>query len=58
MLISHLLHVDLIVFFMRADETHIYDPVRIIDLHNEPVVISFDIEHNPIPLYIQFNVSL
>lgn len=33
---------------MSAHETHVDDPVRVVDLHHEPVVIALDVEDHPI----------
>src|SRR3546814_1159986 len=45
---SHLLHVDRVVLGVRAHETDVNHAVRIVDLHHQPVVVAFDVEHRSV----------
>src|SRR5271157_5003826 len=48
MLMSHLLDINRIVFCMGAYKADVDNSVRIVDLHNQPVVVALDVEHNAV----------
>src|SRR2546427_4923797 len=48
MLMSHLLRVDLVVLSVRADEADVDQPVRVVDLHHESVIVALDVEHHSV----------
>src|SRR5690349_14234743 len=60
---SHLLDVDGVMFRVGAHETDVDHAVGVVGLHNQPVIIALDVEHDPvvprdarIPI-LRFNLS-
>src|SRR5215471_9783912 len=45
-LILDLLHIDSVIFSVCPDESDIEHPVRVVDLHYQPIVVSLDIKHH------------
>jgi hypothetical protein len=43
-------HIDRIILSVCADESDIHDSIRVIDLHDKPVLIPHPIEDDPIAL--------
>src|SRR5258708_6757428 len=41
-----LLHIDFVVFGVRANKSDVDYSVRIVDFYNQPIVVSLDIEHH------------
>src|SRR5258705_2448423 len=45
---SHLLRVDPVVLGVRSHESDVDDPIRIVDLHHQPIVVALDVEHHAV----------
>jgi hypothetical protein len=43
-------HIDCIVLSICADQSYIHHSVRVIDLHDEPILIPRDVKNDPIAL--------
>jgi hypothetical protein len=41
----HLLYIDSVVFSVRTNKADVDDSVLVVDLHDQSIVISFDVEH-------------
>jgi hypothetical protein len=44
----HLLHIDLVVAFVGTDPLDPHDTLVEIRSYDQPIVVSFDIEHDPV----------
>jgi len=44
--LSNRLRIDGVVLLVRADEADVHDPIRVIDPHDDTVLVATDIEHH------------
>jgi hypothetical protein len=42
------LHINFVVFGVRADKADVDCSIRIIDLHDQSIIVSFDVKHHPV----------